>query len=89
MNRTGSIIVFTLLRLAVFGVPLAILLLLDINPWLSVVFATLIGFSLSILLLSPLRERLSATLQESRQKEADATAAGPKPGSDEAAEDFD
>lgn len=56
--------VYIFLRLAAFGAPLAILLILRFDPYYSVAVATAIGLTISIVWLSKTREELSKTLYE-------------------------
>lgn len=62
-------IVYTALRLLFFAVPFAVLYLLGIWPWLSAIFAALIGFSLSIIFLSRPRDAASESIYEWRNRE--------------------
>jgi hypothetical protein len=57
------------LRLLVFIVPLAILLLLGVEAWISVVAAALIGLCLSYILLRRPRDAVSRDLYEVRHRE--------------------
>lgn len=73
MGSMKTVIAYTLLRLAFFFVPLAILLVLPIFQdfwYLTVVFAALIGLSLSLVFLRGPRERLSRGLDERRRPSA-------------------
>ena len=71
MARLGSILLFTLVRLAFFVVPLVILLMVlpqgQIFQFIAAVIAALMGVSLSILFLDKLRSPLVRTLRESRR----------------------
>lgn len=59
---------YIFLRLAAFGVPLGILLLLNFPAIYSVAVATAIGLTVSIVWLSKSREELSKTLYEKYNK---------------------
>ena len=58
---------YTVLRLAVFAVPLVVLLLLNFPWWISCLVAALIGLCLSYLLLVKQRRAVAADLYEIRQ----------------------
>lgn len=60
--------IYTVLRLAVFLVPLAIMLVLRVPEYLAVIFAALIGIALSILLLSKWRGAASASIYNRRSR---------------------
>ena len=62
-------IVYSALRLLFFAVPFAVLYLLGIWPWLSAIFAALIGFSLSIIFLSRPRDAASESIYEWRNRD--------------------
>lgn len=76
MQRAGSIVLFSLLRLAFFLLPLALLWWLLGTDWIwfSAVCAALIGVALSLLVLSPLRERYSEALAEALHGGSEAAA---------------
>lgn len=87
--RARSALVYTVLRLLAFLVPLGILLLFPVFqelPWLAAIFAALIGFSLSLLFLRRPLEDVTGGLAERR---AQRTTAGRRSGaeSDADAED--
>jgi hypothetical protein len=63
---------YIFLRLAAFGAPLAILLILRFDPYYSVAVATAIGLTISIVWLSKSREELSKTLYEKYNAKTDA-----------------
>jgi hypothetical protein len=62
-------VTYTVLRLVLFVIPLAILLLLGVEAWISVVAAALIGLCLSYILLRRPREAVSRDLYEVRHRE--------------------
>lgn len=68
--RARSALVYTVLRLLAFLVPLGILLLFPIFrelPWLAAVFAALIGLSLSLLFLRRPLDDVTGVLAERRE----------------------
>jgi ABC-type siderophore export system fused ATPase/permease subunit len=67
--RARSALVYTVLRLLAFVVPLGILLLFPVFqelPWLAAVFAALIGLSLSLLFLRRPLDQVTGDLAERR-----------------------
>jgi len=69
--RVRSALVYTALRLLVFVVPFAIMMLFPIMReyyWLSAIFAALIGLSLSVLFLRRPLDDLTADLAERRRR---------------------
>jgi len=67
--RARSALVYTVLRLLAFLVPLGILLLFPVFrelPWLAAVFAALIGLSLSLLFLRRPLDHVTGDLAERR-----------------------
>ncbi|GIT81413.1 hypothetical protein LLS1_30820 [Leifsonia sp. LS1] len=73
--------IYTVLRLLVFAIPLAVLLLLGIVWWASVIAAALIGLCLSYIFLSKPRNAVSTELYEVRHREK------PLPSVDDEVED--
>ncbi|WP_285114611.1 DUF4229 domain-containing protein [Leifsonia sp. fls2-241-R2A-40a] len=69
MKRIPSWITYTVLRLLVFAVPLAILLLVGVVWWLAVIAAALIGLCLSYIFLSRPRNAVSSELYAVRHRE--------------------
>lgn len=68
--RARSALVYTVLRLLAFLVPLGVLLLFPIFrelPWLAAVFAALIGLSLSLLFLRRPLDQVTGDLAERRE----------------------
>lgn len=65
-----SVVLFSLLRLAVFAVPLALLLVigtpLGLPAWASALWAAVIGIALSLLFLNRFRDPVSTTLHDTR-----------------------
>lgn len=71
MMRARSALVYTVLRLLAFVVPLVILLLFPVFqelPWLAAVFAALIGLSLSLLFLRRPLDNVTGGLAERRAR---------------------
>ena len=81
MKRIPSWLYYTVLRLLVFAIPLAILLILGIVWWASVIAAALIGLCLSYIFLSRPRNAVSSDLYEIRHREK------PIPSEDDEVED--
>ena len=75
-------LLFTAVRLLAFVAPFALLYALGVDWWIAAIGAAVIGFCVSYIFLAPLRNRAALQLAESRSR-------GPKPGSDETAEDAD
>ncbi len=60
---------FTLARLGLFAVVLAVLLLvMPVEPWISAIVAAVIAFCLSYIFLDRPRSRLSQQLHEQRHR---------------------
>lgn len=68
MKRIPSWITYTVLRLLVFAVPLAILLLFGVVWWFSVIAAALIGLCLSYIFLTRPRNAVSSELYAVRHR---------------------
>ncbi|WP_348789742.1 DUF4229 domain-containing protein [Leifsonia sp. NPDC080035] len=75
MKRIPSWLTYTVLRLLVFAVPLAVLLLLGVVWWASVIAAALIGLCLSYIFLSRPRNAVSSDLYAARHRDTPATSA--------------
>jgi membrane protein implicated in regulation of membrane protease activity len=73
---------YTLLRVAFFAVPFAVLMLFNITWWISAILAAIIGLSSSYIFLARLRNRMSTAIYEARVKQKSGA-----PGADETAED--
>ncbi|MFT4234342.1 MAG: DUF4229 domain-containing protein [Microbacterium sp.] len=66
-KNVGQIILYTVLRIAFFVVPLLLMLMLPIFQqlwWLAAIFAAIIGLSLSVILLSKPLGKTSERLVE-------------------------
>lgn len=61
----NPLLAYTLARIGVFAGILAVLLLLNFNPYLAVIFATMLSFSFSLIFLRKLREASSTKVYES------------------------
>ncbi|WP_254431336.1 DUF4229 domain-containing protein [Agromyces sp. Marseille-P2726] len=60
---------YTALRILLFAVPLAVLLLAGVNPWVSAAVAALFGLSASLVFLRRPRETMSSELYAARHRE--------------------
>ena len=60
---------YSVLRVLLFVIPLAVLLALRIEPWLAALLAAIIGLCVSYLLLRRPREGLARDLYEVRHRE--------------------
>ena len=72
---------YTALRILLFAVPLAVLLIAGVNPWVSAAVAALFGLSASLVFLRRPRETLSSELYAARHRET------PAPRDDDEVED--
>ena len=75
MKRIPSWITYSVLRLLVFAIPLAVLLVLGIAWWIAVIAAALIGLCLSYIFLSRPRNAVSTELYRARHRDKPATTA--------------
>lgn len=64
---------YTLLRIALFAVPLTVLLLAGVTPWIAAVVAAVFGLSASLLFLRRARETISSDLYQARHREQPVT----------------
>lgn len=60
---------FTALRVLLFAVPLAVLLIAGVNPWVSAAVAALFGLSASLIFLRRPREEIAGDLYAARHRE--------------------
>lgn len=67
MKPIPSWLTYTVLRLALFAIPLVVLLLLGVRWWLACIVAALVGLCLSYLLLVKQRRAVASDLYEIRQ----------------------
>jgi hypothetical protein len=72
---------YTLLRVLLFAVPLAVLLLVGVWPWLAALIAAVFGLSASVIFLRGPREAISREIHSARTRER------PVPVADDEAED--
>ncbi len=66
MNTSRQWLYFTLIRLGLFGVALAVLLLLKVNPYAATLVAAVVGFCLSYLFLRRRRDALAMSIHRLR-----------------------
>ncbi len=64
---------YSVLRVLLFAVPLAILLSLGFWPWAAAVVAALLGLCLSYLLLGTARQKVASDLYKARHPDKEAT----------------
>jgi Protein of unknown function (DUF4229) len=60
---------YTALRILLFAVPLAVLLIAGVNPWVSAAVAALFGLSASLIFLRRPRESIASDLYAARHRE--------------------
>lgn len=60
---------YTALRILLFAVPLAVLLLAGVNPWVSAAVAAVFGLSASLIFLRRQRESIASDLYAARHRE--------------------
>jgi hypothetical protein len=63
---------YTALRILLFAVPLAVLLLAGVNPWVSAAIAAVFGLSASLIFLRRQRETIASELYTARHRETPA-----------------
>jgi hypothetical protein len=68
-----SWVTYTVLRLLVFVIPLAVLLVLRVDAWIAVVAAALIGLCLSYIFLRKPRDAVATDLYAARHRDKPAT----------------
>lgn len=66
---------YTALRILLFAVPLAVLLIAGVNPWVSAAVAALFGLSASLVFLRRPRETIANDLYAARHRETPAARA--------------
>jgi outer membrane murein-binding lipoprotein Lpp len=59
---------YTALRILLFAVPLAVLLLAGVNPWVSAAVAAVFGLSASLIFLRRQRESIASDLYAARHR---------------------
>ncbi|QEO14132.1 DUF4229 domain-containing protein [Agromyces intestinalis] len=60
---------YTVLRVALFAVPLVVLMIAGVDPWISVAVATLFGLAASLVFLRRARDAMSSDLYAARHRE--------------------
>jgi len=60
---------YTVLRIVLFAVPLAVLLIAGVDPWVSAAVAAVFGFSASLIFLRRQRESIATDLYAARHRE--------------------
>ena len=60
---------YTVLRIVLFAVPLAVLLIAGVDPWVSAAVAAVFGFSASLIFLQRQRESIATDLYAARHRE--------------------
>jgi hypothetical protein len=60
---------YTALRVLLFAVPLAVLLIAGVNPWVSAAVAAVFGLSASLIFLRRQREEIAGDLYATRHRE--------------------
>ena len=79
---------YSLIRVGLFAVVLAFLLVLNLEPWIAAVIAAVIALCLSYIFLRKPREEVARGLYEARHSDAQVPPRAPgQKGSDEASED--
>jgi outer membrane murein-binding lipoprotein Lpp len=63
---------YTALRILLFAVPLAVLLLAGVNPWVSAAVAAVFGLSASLIFLRRQRESIASDLYAARHRDTPA-----------------
>lgn len=63
---------YTAVRVLLFAVPLAVLLVAGVNPWVSAAVAAVFGFSASLIFLRRQRESIASELYAARHRETPA-----------------
>lgn len=60
---------YTALRVLLFAVPLAVLLIAQVDPWVSTIIAAVFGLSASLIFLRRPRESMAGDLYAARHRE--------------------
>lgn len=69
MKSSRTWILYTVIRLGIFAIALAVLLLLNVNPWVSAVAAAIIGLCISYIFFRGTRDELARDLYRRRHEE--------------------
>ena len=83
MKSAPAWVPYTVYRILLFAVPLVILLVLRIEPWLSTLLAAIVGLCLSYIFLRSPREKVARDIYAATHREKPVV----KPGGDDATED--
>ncbi|MFB2586394.1 DUF4229 domain-containing protein [Herbiconiux liukaitaii] len=83
MNPGRTWLVYTLIRVGIFAAVLALLLVLQITPWLAAVIAALISLCISIIVLRKPRDEASRSLYEARANRGQAQSTKPAAASED------
>ncbi len=70
--RVRAWVIYSLVRVLVFAVPLGILLAIGFEWWIATLLAAAVGFCVSYIFLRPLREQVATQLAASRGAAAEA-----------------
>jgi Ca2+/Na+ antiporter len=62
-------VVYSIIRVAIFAAALAVLLLLQVNPWLATVLAAVIGFCVSYIFFRGKRDEVAKDIYQRRHTE--------------------
>lgn len=74
------------MRLAAFAIPLVIMLLLGMIPWLAALLAAIIGLCVSYIFFARTRNALSESIYERRKKKRNSTQQADEDAEDAAVE---
>jgi Protein of unknown function (DUF4229) len=87
MKAVPAWVYFSVLRVLMFAVPLVVLLVLGIDPWVATLLAAVIGLCLSYIFLRKPRESVARDLYAARNRTASRTASATSVASDADTED--
>ena len=74
MKAVPAWVYFSVLRVLMFAVPLVVLLVLGIDPWVATLLAAVIGLCLSYIFLRKPRESVARDLYAARNRTSSRTA---------------
>jgi predicted MFS family arabinose efflux permease len=66
-------VIYSVVRVLVFAVPLGILMAIGFDWWIAALIAAAIGFCVSYIFLRPLRDQVATQLAESRSAATEAS----------------
>ncbi len=72
MRASRQWIVYSVIRIAIFAVALALLLVLGVNVWVAAIAAALIGFCISYIALRGPRTEVAKSFVRMREQKGDA-----------------